>query len=180
MKLKYFLRGLGAGIIFGALIMLAAYMSTGAYKVSDEEIIERAKELGMVEKDVILKDDTSKEDNKSTDDIIPESEDTSAENVSENNGESDTKINTENNTENVASTDSETGVISITVRPGMGSHEVATILKDAGIIADSVDFDTYLNANGYSTRIEVGDYNLSPGMSYEELANILTQITQGE
>ena len=49
MKLKYFLRGLGAGIILGAMVMLVAYLSSGAYKISDDEIRSRAKRLGMVE-----------------------------------------------------------------------------------------------------------------------------------
>ena len=37
MKLKYFLRGVGVGIIFGSLIMLVAYLTSGAGKLSDEE-----------------------------------------------------------------------------------------------------------------------------------------------
>ncbi|MCM1272201.1 MAG: hypothetical protein NC225_00690 [Clostridium sp.] len=51
MKLKYFIRGLGAGIIFSAVILLAAYMTGGAYKISDEEIIKRAEKLGMIQDD---------------------------------------------------------------------------------------------------------------------------------
>lgn len=180
MKLKYFLRGLGAGIIFGALIMLAAYMTTGAYKISDKEVIERAKELGMVEESgSILKDTTLEEDKVSSEDTEALSEDTltgtdepvSEEGTENNSGETGTI----DISEPSESTDSEYVVVSITVRPGMGSHEVAAILKDAGIIDDSADFDTYLNSNGYSTRIEVGDYNLSPDMTYEELAKTLTQ-----
>ncbi|MDO5128120.1 MAG: hypothetical protein Q4D54_10320, partial [Eubacteriales bacterium] len=49
MKLKYFLRGLGSGILFATIIMLAAYLTSGGYKLSDKEIKDRAKKLGMVE-----------------------------------------------------------------------------------------------------------------------------------
>lgn len=49
MKLKYYLRGLGVGIFVTALIM---GLSLGKnQKMSDEEVIARAKELGMVEKE---------------------------------------------------------------------------------------------------------------------------------
>ncbi|MBQ3061971.1 MAG: hypothetical protein IJD02_05975, partial [Lachnospiraceae bacterium] len=46
MRLKIFLRGLGAGIAFSALIMLVCTSS-----LSEEFIIEKAKEYGMVMKD---------------------------------------------------------------------------------------------------------------------------------
>ena len=48
MKRKYFVRGLGVGILFGALIMFAAYMTSGKNRMSDEDVIKRAQELGMV------------------------------------------------------------------------------------------------------------------------------------
>ncbi|MCM1159972.1 MAG: hypothetical protein NC412_02005 [Roseburia sp.] len=48
MKLKYYLRGLGTGIVVTALV-LGISLSHGKGRVSDEEIKKRAKELGMVE-----------------------------------------------------------------------------------------------------------------------------------
>lgn len=51
MKFKYFLRGLGVGIVFASIIFLAAYDNPSTDKISDEQIIKRAKELGMVETD---------------------------------------------------------------------------------------------------------------------------------
>lgn len=47
MKLKYYLRGLGIGIVVTALLM--GFATKGAGELSDEEVIARAKELGMVE-----------------------------------------------------------------------------------------------------------------------------------
>ncbi len=48
MKLKYYLRGLGTGIVVTALI-LGISLSHGKGSLSDEEIKKRAGELGMVE-----------------------------------------------------------------------------------------------------------------------------------
>ena len=47
MKLAYFLRGLGIGIIFCAIVFSFSKGTTST--MTDEEIISRAKELGMVE-----------------------------------------------------------------------------------------------------------------------------------
>ena len=47
MKLKYYLRGLGIGIAVTALVLALA--GSGKESLTDEEIIARAKELGMVE-----------------------------------------------------------------------------------------------------------------------------------
>ena len=41
MKLKYYLRGLGTGILFATVVLFVAY----AYRMSDKQIKERAKEL---------------------------------------------------------------------------------------------------------------------------------------
>lgn len=56
MKLRYFLRGLGTGIIFSAVLM--SLYGSANNKMSDEEIRKEAVRLGMVEKqdalDVVL------------------------------------------------------------------------------------------------------------------------------
>ena len=47
MKLKYYLRGLGIGIVVTAIIMTVALGNK--QPMTDEEVIARAKELGMIE-----------------------------------------------------------------------------------------------------------------------------------
>ena len=56
MGLKYYLRGLGVGIVVTALIMGIAAGVNSKEKLSDSEIRERAKELGMVEESTVLAD----------------------------------------------------------------------------------------------------------------------------
>ncbi|WP_026526585.1 hypothetical protein [Butyrivibrio sp. VCD2006] len=53
MKLKYYLRGLGLGTVLTAVIMGIVLGNPGS-KMSDEEIIKRAKQLGMVEAESTL------------------------------------------------------------------------------------------------------------------------------
>ena len=47
MKLKYYLRGLGIGIIV-TTIVLAIVFSKNKKVMSDDEVIERATQLGMI------------------------------------------------------------------------------------------------------------------------------------
>ena len=47
MKLKYYLRGLGIGIIVTTVILMISFPGKEE-KLTDEEIIARAKQLGMV------------------------------------------------------------------------------------------------------------------------------------
>ena len=48
MKLKYYLRGLGIGMILTTFILMISFSGK---KMSDEEVIKRAEELGMVMKE---------------------------------------------------------------------------------------------------------------------------------
>ena len=48
MKLKYYMRGLGIGIILSATILSISFHASSKPQLSDEEIMKRAEELGMV------------------------------------------------------------------------------------------------------------------------------------
>ena len=60
LKLKYYLRGLGLGIVVTAVIM--CIMKSKDNKMTDEEIMARAKQLGMIESTVLI-ESSPKEDN---------------------------------------------------------------------------------------------------------------------
>ena len=51
MKLRYYLRGLGVGILVTAVIMTVALSKK--QPMTDDEVIKRAKELGMIENTII-------------------------------------------------------------------------------------------------------------------------------
>ena len=189
MNWKHFLRGLGTGIIFSALIMLVAYMTSGSYRISDEEIIERATKLGMVMEDrsIVSSEDnaSSTEDNNTsaattekqtteatTENSISDTEATTAEQTTTEAVTTET-VTTEKQTEEEP--DPTYTTVEITVSRGMSSEEIAKLVQDAGIIEDYLDFDKYLNANGYSNKLSVNTFELHSGMSYEEIAKELTK-----
>ncbi len=71
MKLKYYLRGLGIGILVTTVILSLA--GVGRKNMTDEEVVKRAKELGMVESTLLsdLPDQTK------TDEVRPTEPETS-------------------------------------------------------------------------------------------------------
>ncbi|MCM1386732.1 MAG: hypothetical protein NC231_05365 [Bacillus sp. (in: Bacteria)] len=60
MELKYYLRGLGLGIIVTAIIM--AVVTPRSRTMTDAEVIRRAKQLGMIEDTVLSENAAKKED----------------------------------------------------------------------------------------------------------------------
>lgn len=58
---------------------------------------------------------------------------------------------------------------------GMQSSEIATLLKDAGIITDAFEFEQYLINAGYHTKVQLGEFVVKSDMTYEQLAKIITK-----
>ncbi len=168
MKLKMFLRGVGAGIVLCAIVLFAAFKTNDNGNLSDADIIKRAEELGMV----TTEDELSELLHNSTDNST---EDVSTDNTTEENAEDiSTESTTENNTEE-ASTElsNKTVKINITVSSGMTSTAVAKMLQQQGVIEDYNDFDQYLSDNGYSYRIPVGTFTVEIGYTYEQIAKAM-------
>lgn len=78
MELKYYLRGLGLGIVVTAIIMSVAG-SSGKKTMTDAEIIARAKQLGMIEDRVLSESAKEKDDAPDKEDGADEEEDPDAE-----------------------------------------------------------------------------------------------------
>lgn len=97
MERKYYLRGLGIGIAVTAIIMGIAV--SGNQTMTDEEVIARAKELGMVE-NTLLSDSLEEEQENAAEEDAAEQKDvdhsTDAGNVIDENGTENTKQETDN------------------------------------------------------------------------------------
>lgn len=203
MKFKYFLRGLGIGIIFASVIFLTAYQGNASKELTDAEIIEKAKELGMVEKEDHLKNLLSSEEEISQDVSVSEetqekgseedtgtenlekqgSEDGTGENTTEQSTEKDTseadteaEKNTENNTtkSNTSKQDADKESVTITIERGASSYPICQKLQELGMIEDAAEFDTYLVEKGYASRIRVGTHTLKKGMSFHDIAEAIS------
>lgn len=165
MKLKYYMRGLGVGIIVTALLMGVA-LSGRKEMMTDEEIRERALEMGMVEEENgVLADDLGKEET--------ETPELTAQTISENEAEQEIVPEAEGDPEGADET--ETDSVIITVYSGDGSRSVANRLQEAGVIDDAAAFDVFLCGNGYDKRIAAGEHEIPANATPQEIAEALTR-----
>ena len=189
MKLKYYMRGLGVGIIVTALLMGVA-LSGRKETMTDEEIRERALEMGMVEEENgVLADDLGKEETETpelTAQTISENEaeqenDSEAESAPEQEsaleaeGDPEQEIVPEAEGDPEGADETETDSIIITVYSGDGSRSVANRLQEAGVIDDAAAFDVFLCGNGYDKRIAAGEHEIPANATPQEIAEALTR-----
>ena len=179
MKFRYFLRGLGVGIVFASILFLTAYRDNlSSYKLTDDEIIKRAKSLGMVEADSKIGSLLNEHDNTSEalDDTKSEQE-TSV--------EPDTREEATEITETTQPTEEQEGStteqqkeqsdsVNITIERGSSSYPVCQQLQELGLIENAEEFDTYLVENGYADRMKVGTHKLTKGMDFKAIAEAIS------
>lgn len=204
MKAKYFFRGVGLGLLVGVLLMFAAIKLLGYEKKEDkndecdvqkttteattEVTTEKTTEpttLATTEVTTEVTTETTTEATtekttvSTTEATTEKTTVTTTEATTEATTETTTEATTETTEDTTESTTEKTtetpgGKVKITVSSGMYSTEVAEMLQEKGIIDDYLDFDRWLDETGYSTQIRVGDFTFEKGMSYEEIATILT------
>ncbi|MCR5665775.1 MAG: endolytic transglycosylase MltG [Eubacterium sp.] len=191
MKLKYYLRGLGIGIIVTVIIMMIAFHVHGS-DMTDEEVIERAKQLGMVESedsgvvaDQATEGDTSEVSTDEAETTTEQStEDKSQEESSEDTSKDDsTKEDTskdekeESKTEESKEDSSEkksSKTVKVTIESGASSDSISQMLYEKGIVDDAYAFNDYLITNGYANVLRTGSFKLPTGASYKKIAKLLT------
>ncbi len=196
MRLKYYLRGLGTGILFATIILMISY----SYKMSDKQIKEKALKLGMVypEKTTVTEEikttdsesenTTTGEENSQTETTKEETttskvEETTTSKVEETTTkeettkeqttqESTTKEPQTEETTTKNNADVKTYVLTVTARTS--SKQVAMALESAGIISNYKEFDDYLCDNGYASNIQNGKFTITSDMSYKQIAETIT------
>lgn len=193
MKRKYYLRGLGLGILITALVFTIA----GPKELSDEEIINRAEKLGYVKeedaslgiKDLLDKETpvpTPTEEPTPTETPIPTLTSAPTETPVPTPTVTPVPTNTPipqptatvtpTNTPTPQPTEEPEEIIKavIVVERGNSASMVCDKLEQEGIVKDGKDFRNYLRSLNLTDYINIGTYDLSSDMTYKQLAQILT------
>jgi subtilisin family serine protease len=199
MNKKYFLRGLGLGLIISAIVMMVAIKTgtfniestsdndggsnsasstvdgvttEGATAVITEEVTEEATEAVTEEETEEVTEAITEEETETPTEATTEA-------VTEEITEEETEAPTEEETE--APTEEETEATteevkggSITINYGNTAQTVASKLHDIGVIEDEEDFYMYMYNNGYASKILQGTFEFTGDESYEDIARILT------
>lgn len=202
MKLKYYLRGLGIGMIVTALILGISFSNRQdqtSQIMTDDQIRERAAELGMVDSSELTLAALQNSAKQPTEGTPEETTQTQEQNNIEAEpettvpAETQATVEPETTQESEATTEPEktagpettaepevteapqrTQTASITIQRGDDSGSASRRLYEAGLVENAKAFDNYLCNNGYSRSINPGTYEIAPGASEEEIAKIIT------
>lgn len=181
MKLKYYLRGLGIGIICTAIIMGIALSGKEKEKLTDAEIVERARLLGMVmaeeadsEKEEKESQKEEEQDKEKTDDKPDAGKNNNAEDKKDTGSKvEEPKEKNDPKPETPKEPQGQPEIKTIEIVAGDYSDVVSQKLFDAGLIADAAAFNAYLTESGADRGITVGVHKIPMGSTEEEIIKIL-------
>ena len=184
MKLKYYLRGLGIGIIVTTIILVSCF-SMQKPKMTDAQIIEKASQLGMImpEQDSVVAAETETTE---PEERQPKNEQQVAAEEAQQETEQQTEVPKEQATEetqqDAPSEDTENAEneesaqqepFTLVVNRGDVCRTMCENLAANGVIDDSEGLRKYLSEVGYASFISAGTYQIPYHASYEEITNIL-------
>lgn len=180
MKLKYYLRGMGIGIIVTTII-LAIGFSQREVEISDEQVMVRAAALGMV----MAEDEdtpTSEMPTENTEVMMPEEMPTEAETemgmpeemTEENETDMPEGMTEEHETDMSERVELSTeGTYRLVINKGDVCRVVCEDLQENGVVADAEALRKHLFELGYANSISTGEYDVPYGLTMEEVAQII-------
>ena len=187
MKLKYYLRGLGIGIIITTIVLMIAGVGHQT-ELTDEEIMKRAEALGMVMEEDTLFSNSEKNNDTEKIEVTEQSEEseqlelsTEQETESENIQETEyvTESESEVETEQSSETESESEVevpaetYHLVIQSGAIPRLICNELEENGVVESAAALRQYLADIGFITTISVGEYDIPYGSTNEEVYQIL-------
>lgn len=191
MRLKYYLRGLGLGIIFTCLM----FMLFSNKKADNTDQMDVNQQLETTTE--TLSSQTSGDDKNDTanDEAVSGGTDV------QNNTDADADVNAQNNADAQNPADNQTGAsdttdtsnqtddsnitgetgtddvqdeyVTLVIEKGDIARDVAESLYEEGIIDDVESFRKYLGETGVSRTLHAGEYNIKVGSTYEEIVELL-------
>lgn len=191
MRLKYYLRGLGLGIIFAVIIMMIGFHGN-KQSMSDTEIIEKAKTLGMVEAKNISGTVADECNSEKTDSSATNSDASSQKAETEQDSQMQDSQTAQEDTqqedtqqeaaqpaadakqETVEPQDAVT-TYTISVTSQDTCRTIAEKLKALNLVDDAEQFRIYMGQKGADHFIADGEHVIPQGASYDDIITILTQ-----
>ena len=191
MNVKSYLKGIGVGMIVASLILIIA---GNMNKVSDEDVIARAKELGYVQSTSVSQPEVVDNTSSNTEQKKIEDSDKveSTENNDANTDNATDSVNADNATE-TANTTNDTTVsddsdktadnnatssetVKVEIKSGMSSESAALAVKNGGLVESDTEFNKYLCSEGYDKRLRVGSFEIPKDADFETIAKSLCGI----
>ncbi|MCX4318562.1 hypothetical protein AALB52_03695 [Lachnospiraceae bacterium 38-14] len=195
MKLKYYLRGIGIGVVVTTLIfMVSIALHKNETDNTPAEDKKNATVADMLETESESESEVSQEENqqlaqkpeqKSTEVNKPETKSSETNVPEEKSSETkpadkieedvkDDKKENDNPADNPSDTALDTGKVRFEIGGGEYSDVICKKLQQANLIDSAEEFNKFLIANDYDNLILPGVYAIPKGATYEEIAKLLT------
>ena len=160
--------GLGLGLVLASLV----FSMEPSANFGEEDIIQEARELGMVFREEVVYFAEDLEDNQEQKDTIIDEKILAEEGSSEEDSSGDSMAE-----EREVDSDGEEGEKSVSIPSGYCLEKTASLLQEEGVLADKGIFIKLARDMEAASRIRAGSYELPlEGDSYE----VLTIIMKGE
>lgn len=183
MKLKYYLRGIGIGIVAATIIFAVAFAVVSA----NQKTVVTGKEEQTTQGSVLAytQNDTAKETEQETSKVQQETtkadvaqttevatEEASTQSLTESTTVAETAQKTQSPTKEVQYLDNNQAQIEI--GRGCTATQVADMLYSAGLIDDRDGFIRYMADTGNSVKMITGTHIITKGDSFENIAEVIT------
>lgn len=185
MKVKYFIRGLGIGILVTTLLLFAGTRKNQNSSMTDKQVIERAKELGMMTKEEVsdykldssldnIKDSLSGTEKPESTGTKENSEDGSKETASPSPSPTPSQKPEAASDKKESESKNDRDTVSISIESGMVSQSIAKYLYQKNVIGSASDFNKYMLDHDVTQKIRAGEYEIPTDASYAEIVEIIT------
>jgi len=165
MKLKFYLRGLGVGVLVTTLIL------TVSNDIRDSEAAMNENPSTVASVLISSQAETKTENTQQTTQQYKETSSvTNAEVVTQ----APVQTVAEKVTEATIVQEAASQQITVVLSNISGSEAAAQAIASAGIIESWTDFNKYLESSGYSVKIHNGTYSLYKGQDYESIAKTIS------
>ena len=186
MKIKYYLRGLGTGIIVTAIILtisnsirnneermkqISGQMPSTAQYQTDAGRVRETEKAQVQPSDKANQEtatENSEQPSTQASSTQPSTQVSSTQPSSVSEGKSEPAV------EKTSESSTSAGEITISFRSVNSSETAAQLLEDAGLVDNWREFNTFLMNNGYDRKISNGTFTFNGKESFEELAKIIT------
>ena len=197
MRFKYYLRGLGLGIIFTVLVLsLSGRLKTGEDSkgldldnANESQIdLENTTEnnpYGYGKETVTetfypaedkLKDSEQSEGSEKTDESEKKDDESEGEAGTDNDGLSGDKKDSQSEQDKKSeSDDTKKDTVKLVVKKGQYCWSVSEELEKLGVIDDAKEFRKFMDKKGFVNSIKSGTYHIPKKATFEEIAKILVK-----
>lgn len=170
MNLKYYLRGLGIGLIVTTIILTISN-NVGSASNKNSGVGSQVPQEPTSGSVIAFDRQTTTESTTEA----PKEEESTTEPSTEAVTQQTTQEVTRATTQAVATSASDGNEVRVVIKDVYYGTQAADILYDAGLIIDKNEFVQYLISTGYGTKIQEGVYSIPKGSSYEAICQAISR-----